>query len=228
VLLEEREARGEPLWVGLIGVGKFGAMYLAQARKTPGVRVVGIADLSIDNARTNLVRVGWPPESWEAVSLDSAAKEGRTHLTDDWEALVSHPSIEIIIEATGNPVAAVKHALAAFANGKHVIMVTVEADALCGPVLAKRAAEVGVIYSLGYGDQPAMICELVDWARAVGFPVVAAGRGHKWLPQYAQSTPDTVWEHWSHLAKPFQWAFTRRDLAELLSKLAPSSKAKAA
>ena len=76
-------------------------------------------------------------------------------------------------------------------NKKHVVMVTVEADAFCGPLLARRAAEAGVVYSLAYGDQPALICDLVDWARAAGFPVVAAGRGHKWLPHYAQSTPET-------------------------------------
>ena len=81
-------------------------------------------------------------------------------------------------------------------NGKSVVMVTVEADAFCGPLLARRAAEAGVIYSLAYGDQPALICELVDWARASGFSVTAAGRGHKWLPHFAQSTPETVWKYW--------------------------------
>jgi predicted homoserine dehydrogenase-like protein len=101
-----------------------------------------------------------------------------------------------VIEATGNPLAAVTHALFAFRHRKHLIMVTVEADAVCGPLLAKKAQEAGVVYSLAYGDQPAIICDLVDWARAAGFPVVAAGRGHKWLPHFAQSTPDTVWEHY--------------------------------
>ena len=120
----------------------------------------------------------------------------RTHVSDDWQALVSHPAIDIVVEATGNPMAAVEHALAAFAHGKHVVMVTVEADAYCGPLLAKKAADAGVVYSLAYGDQPAIICDLVDWARAAGFPVVAAGRGHKWQAHYAQSTPDTVWQHW--------------------------------
>jgi len=193
--LQEREAQGKPLRVGLIGAGKFAAMYLAQAPRTPGVHIAGIADLSPASARANLVRVGWSPESY-APSLNAAFKERRTHLSEDWEALVSHPLIDIVIEATGNPVAAVTHALSAFRHRKHVIMVTVEADAVCGPLLAKRAQEAGVVYSLAYGDQPAIICELVDWARAAGFPVVAAGRGHKWLPHFAQSTPETVWEHY--------------------------------
>jgi predicted homoserine dehydrogenase-like protein len=193
--LQEREAQGKPLRVGVIGAGKFAAMYLAQAPRTPGVHIAGIADLSPTGARANLGRVGWGAESY-AASLDAAFKERRTHLSEDWEALVSHPLIDIVIEATGNPVAAVTHVLSAFRHHKHVIMVTVEADAVCGPLLARKAHEAGVVYSLAYGDQPAIICDLVDWARTAGFSVVAAGRGHKWLPHFAQSTPETVWEHY--------------------------------
>ena len=195
-LLQKREAQGKPLRVGVIGAGKFGAMYIAQVPRTPGVHLVGIADLSPANATTNLERTGWKPEWYAAKSLDAAIKERRTHLSEDWQALVAHPEVEIIVEATGNPIAAVEHALAAFAHGKHVVMVTVEADAFCGPLLAERAEAAGVVYSLAYGDQPAIICDLVDWARAAGFPVVAAGRGHKWLPHFAQSTPETVWGYY--------------------------------
>jgi predicted homoserine dehydrogenase-like protein len=189
--------RGDnPLRVGVIGAGKFGAMYIAQVPNTPGVHLAGIADLAPDNARENLKRVGWAPERYGAVSLDAALKEKRTHVSDDWRALVSHPAIDIVVESTGHPLAAVEHALEAFRHGKHVVMVTVEADAFCGPLLARKAAEAGVVYSLAYGDQPAIICDLVDWARAAGFPVVAAGRGHKWLPHFAQSTPETVWGYY--------------------------------
>jgi predicted homoserine dehydrogenase-like protein len=171
-------------------------MYLAQVPKTPGVHVVGIADLAPSNARTNLARVGWAPERYGAASLDAALAHGATHVSDGWEALVAHPRIEVIVECTGHPLAAVQHCLAAFRHGKHVVNVTVEADALCGPLLARRAAEAGVVYSLAFGDQPALICDLVDWARAAGFGVVAAGRGHKWLPHFAQSTPETVWGYY--------------------------------
>jgi predicted homoserine dehydrogenase-like protein len=194
--LREREGQGRPLRVGVIGAGKFGAMYIAQIPKTPGVHLVGIADLAPANACSNLARVGWTPDMYGAPSLEAAMRERRTHVSDDWEALIAHPAIEIIVEATGNPPAAVVHALAAFRSGKHVVMVTVEADAFCGPLLAERAREAGVVYSLAYGDQPAIICDLVDWARAAGFPVTAAGRGHKWLAHFAQSTPETVWEYY--------------------------------
>ncbi len=194
--LQERAAASKPLRVGMIGAGKFGAMYLAQVPKTPGIHLAGIADLSPDNARLNLERVGWKPERYGAESLDAALESGATHVGDDWIALVSNPRIDIVIEATGHPIAAVDHALAAIEHGKHVVMVTVEADAFCGPLLAQKAREAGVVYSLAYGDQPALICDLVDWARAAGFSVVAAGRGHKWLAHFAQSTPETVWGYY--------------------------------
>lgn len=188
-----RAASNNPIRIALIGAGKFGSMYLAQVPRTPGVHVVAIADLSPENARRNLERVGWAAEQFSALSLDDAIKRGTTWLTDDWQAAIRHPQIDIVIESTGHPIAAVDHCLAAFAEGKHVVNVTVEADAFCGYLLARRAADAGVIYSLAYGDQPAMICDLVDWARTCGFPVVAAGRGHKWLPHFCESTPQTVW-----------------------------------
>ena len=177
------ERRDNPLRIGLIGAGKFAAMYLAQVPKTPGVELVQIADLNPANARENLKRVGWDANRIPPI-------------TEDWQKLVSNPKVDIVVEATGNPPAAVEHALYAFENRKHVVMVTVEADAFCGPILAQKAAEAGVVYSLAYGDQPALICDLVDWARTAGFQVVAAGRGHKWLPHFAQSTPETVWGHY--------------------------------
>ena len=194
--LQQRQAEGKPIRIGLIGAGKFGSMYLAQIPRTPGVHLVGIADLSPATAQANLARVGWPAERTQAGSLDEAVKTGSTHVGDDWQALVRHPAIDVIVECTGSPVAAVDHCLEAFAQKKHVVNVTVEADAFCGPLLARKAAEAGVVYSLAFGDQPALICDLVDWARTCGFPVVAAGRGHKWLPHFAQSTPDTVWGYY--------------------------------
>ena len=194
--LQSRAAQGKPVRVGLIGAGKFGSMYLAQIPRTPGVHLVGIADLSPDSARTNLARVGWTPQQSQAASLDAAIKDGSTHVGEDWRALVRHPAIDVIVECTGNPIAAVDHCLEAFAHGKHVVNVTVEADAFCGPLLARKAAAAGVVYSLAFGDQPALICDLVAWARTCGFPVVAAGRGHKWLPHFSESTPETVWGYY--------------------------------
>ncbi len=194
--LQERAAAGNPIRVGMIGAGKFGTMFLAQAVRIPAIHIVGVVDLNPANAKSNMKLVGWSDETHSTASLDDAAISGKTYVSDDWQALVAHPAVDIVIEATGNPLAAVTHCLAAFAQGKNVINVTVEADAFCGPGLAQKAAEAGVIYSMAYGDQPALASDLVDWARTCGFSVVAAGRGHKWLPHFRQSTPDTVWDHW--------------------------------
>ncbi len=194
--LKERAEQGNRVRVGMIGAGKFGSMFLSQVLRLDGIHLVGVADLSPENAKSNMKFVGWPLERYDAPSLDTAAASGKTHVSDDWRALVAHPRVDIVIECTGAPVAAIEHVLEAFRHGKNVINVTVEADAFCGPALAAKAKEAGVIYSMAYGDQPALTCELVDWARSCGFPVVAAGRGHKWLPSFRKSTPDTVWEHW--------------------------------
>ncbi len=125
-----------------------------------------------------------------AMPFDSDA----THITADAEALLAFPDIEVIVEATGVPAAGIRHASSAIAHGKHVVMVTVEADALAGPLIAAKAKAAGVVYSLAWGDQPALICEHVDWARACGFKVVAAGKGTRYEPHYHASTPETVWD----------------------------------
>jgi predicted homoserine dehydrogenase-like protein len=183
--LQQRAAEGRPLRVGLIGAGKFGSMYLAQARRTPGVRLAAVADLNPDGARQALLKAGWAAPALETVWF-----------TDDAAALIASDAVEIVIDATGSPAAGIRHVLACCAHGKHVVMVNVEADALAGPLLAQRARAAGIVYSLAYGDQPALICELVDWARACGFEVVAAGKGTKYLPEYHRSTPRTVWSHY--------------------------------
>ena len=195
-LLQQRAAAGNPVRVGLIGAGKFGSMYLSQIPRTPGIHLLGIADLNPARAALSLRRVGWKDAQFQAKNFKQAFSNGTTHITDDTEALISNRHIEVIIDATGSPAAGIAHVLMCCEHGKHIVMVNVEADALAGPLLAKRAAEAGIVYSLAYGDQPALICEMVDWARAAGFEVVAAGKGTKYLPQYHTSTPDTVWGHY--------------------------------
>ena len=195
-LLLEREAASEPLRVGLIGAGKFGSMYLSQALRTPGIALVAVADLAPDRARTAMTRLGWPADRLTAKSFAKALASSAVHVTDDSAALIAAPEVDIVIDATGNPAAGIRHVLACCTHAKHVVMVNVEADALAGPLLARKAKEAGIVYSLAYGDQPALICELVDWARCIGLEVIAAGKGTKYLPAYHRSTPDTVWDHY--------------------------------
>ena len=184
-LLKQREERGAPLRVGLIGAGKFGSMYLSQVRHTPGVRITAIADLDPQRARDALKIIGWSDSSIATLRY-----------FDDARRLIEEPDVDIVIDATGSPAAGIGHVLACCEHRKHIIMVNVEADALAGPLLAARARDAGIVYSLAYGDQPALICEMVDWARACGFEVVAAGKGTKYLPEYHASTPATVWRYY--------------------------------
>jgi predicted homoserine dehydrogenase-like protein len=193
--LLEREARGRPIRIGLIGAGKFGTMFLAQVRRTPGMHLVGLADLNVQRARNQLQGCGWSERQYSARDLGDALKSGSTLVTADAEALIGLPEIEVVIEATGDPRNGIRFALASIAHGKHIVMVNVEADVVAGPLLARKARTAGVIYSLAWGDQPALICEHVDWARACGFEVVAAGKGTRYHPSFHRSTPDTVWEN---------------------------------
>ena len=195
-LLQNRQAQGRPVRVVLIGAGKFGSMYLSQARRTPGIHVLAVCDLAPDRARGSLARVGWDPSQYAASSLDDAVKSRTTFVTDRADQALAHPQAEVVIDATGSPAAGIAHVLACCTHRKHIVMVNVEADALAGPLLARRAQQAGIVYSLAYGDQPALICELVDWARTAGFTVVAAGKGTKYLPAYHASTPETVWGHY--------------------------------
>jgi predicted homoserine dehydrogenase-like protein len=192
-MLAARAAAGRPVRVGLIGAGKFGSMILSQAQHIEGMHIVGVADLDVAKARASLARVGWPSDRYAAKSLGEAIRTGQTCVLDDAAALASCDEIECIVEATGHPIAGVRHALAAIDGGKHVIMVNVEADAMCGPVLAAKAKARNLVYSMAYGDQPAIICELVDWARSCGFEITSAGKGMNFEPRYRYSTPDTVW-----------------------------------
>ncbi|MEM7122994.1 MAG: Gfo/Idh/MocA family oxidoreductase [Pseudomonadota bacterium] len=175
-------ARETPVGVALIGAGKFGAMFLNRARHTPGLRLIGIADLNVDQAGRTMAQAGWD--------------DAKTPVTDDAEDLIARDGVEIVIEATGHPAAGLRHAATAIREGRHLIMVNVEADVLAGPLLARDARAAGLVYSLAYGDQPALIAELVDWGRAAGFKIVCAGKGTKYLPAFHQSTPETVWSHY--------------------------------
>lgn len=184
-LLGERVAAGKPVRAVLIGAGKFGSMFLSQVPHTPGVEVAAIVDLSPDRARQACRNVGW-----------DEARIAATAFTDDAASAIGRDDVEVVIDATGHPAAGIRHARAAIAAGKHIVMVNVEADVLAGPLLAEEARSAGVVYSAAYGDQPALTAELVDWARATGFRVVAAGKGTKYLPIYHDVTPRDVWGHY--------------------------------
>ncbi|UWQ20527.1 NAD(P)H-dependent oxidoreductase [Jannaschia sp. W003] len=184
-LAAEAAERGGPVRAGLVGAGKFGSMFLAQVPHIAGLEVTAVADLDPARAREACRAVGWDEGRIAACAFE-----------EDGAALAARGDVDVVIEATGNPRAGIRHAEAAIAAGVHVVMVNVEADVLVGPLLAKKAKRAGVVYSMAYGDQPALVSEMVDWARATGFRVAAAGKGTKYLPSYHAVTPDDVWSHY--------------------------------
>ncbi len=183
--LQARIDERGPIRVGLIGAGKFASMFLNQVPFSPHLEVVAIADLDPARARAACRATGWDEARIETVTF-----------TDDGMDVIANPAIEVVLEVTGSPAAGCAHALAAAKEGKHIVMVNVEADVLAGPVLAAAHASAGTVYSMAYGDQPALVAELVDWARTCGFEVIAAGKGTRYQPLYHDATPDGVWEHY--------------------------------
>ena len=175
----------DPVKVALIGAGKFGSMFLSQVPSTIGIEVLVIADLKPENAIKACENVGWSDDLIN-----------KTKFVDKGADAIKLNEVEVVIEATGFPAAGIEHARQAFQNGKHIIMVNVEADVLAGAALAKEANSVGVVYSMAYGDQPALTAEIVEWARASGFNVTSAGKGTRYQPIYHKSSPDTVWDYY--------------------------------
>ena len=193
-LLQTRHHAAKPVRAVLIGAGKFGSMFLSQVPHVAGLEVPVIVDLDPQHAKDACKSVGW-----------DEARIAACHFTADAAKAVAG-DVEVVVEATGNPAAGIRHARAAIAAGKHIVMVNVEADVLAGPLLAEEARRAGVVYSLAYGDQPALTAEIVDWARASGFTVVCAGKGTKYLPAYHDVTPDSVWQHYGLTASEAQSA----------------------
>ncbi len=191
-LLKDRETAGNPIKVGVIGAGKFATMFMSQIIRTPGMRLVAVCDLNTERAKQNLLAAGF-----ESDQITHKFKDvSKVMLTDDSVNLFNRGLVDVIVESTGDAIAGVNNASQSIENGIDVIMVNVEADVLVGPSLATKAKENGVIYSLAYGDQPALICEQIDTVRTMGLSVVCAGKGTKYLPEYHQSTPNSVWDYY--------------------------------
>ena len=197
-LLKGRELKNKPIRVGVIGAGTFSSAFLNQARSIPGMRVVSVADLDTEKAKRACIGAGWTEEAVgvgnSADSVNHGSARGKVMVTDNADHLIK-ADLDVIVEATGVTEAGTYHAWTALEAGKHVVMANVETDVLLGPLLKKKADEKGLVYSMAYGDQPGIICEMVDWARTIGLEVVCAGKGTRYQPEYRYSTPDTVWKY---------------------------------
>ena len=122
-------------------------------------------------------------------AMSTALDMGKIAITTDPALMVGAPEIDVIIDATGKPGVAADYDLVAMENGKHVVMMNVEADVTIGPYLKSEADRLGVIYSLGAGDEPSACMELIEFASALGLTIVAAGKG-KNNPLNHNAVPD--------------------------------------
>lgn len=197
-LLRERASQGRPVRVGVIGAGTFSSAFLNQARLVPGMQVAAVADLDQGKARDACIAVGWPENAVgfadSAFAVNDGAALGKVMIMENVDHLL-YADLDVVVEATGVTEAGTYHAWTALEAGKHVVMANVETDVLVGPLLRRKADEKGLVYSMAYGDQPGIICEMVDWARTIGLEVVCAGKGTRYQPEYRYSTPDTVWKY---------------------------------
>lgn len=195
-LLAQRQAEGNPIRVGIIGTGKFGAGLVAQISQMQGMDVSAIADINPRNARYAYESSHIPPEEIRtaetADELEDAIRQGRPVIVEDGLALADSESLDVIVDATGIPDAGARHAYHALSNHKHVVMVNVEADVTVGPFLRRTADAAGVVYSMVDGDQPAVTWNIIEWARSLGLEIVAAGRGTIYYADDFEGTPDNT------------------------------------
>jgi predicted homoserine dehydrogenase-like protein len=196
-LLRKRAAANKPIRVGIIGAGRYGAMYVAQSKFIPGIQIVGVADLDLNKAKKSLIDSGWAAEAIVSAessgAINDAAKRNQIGLTSDAFKLIQ-AEVDVIVEITGTVDAASRHSWCALEAKRHVVIVSVESVALVGLAMQKKAEENNVVYSFGYGDEPAALCELVDWARTSGFEIGCVGKYSNYLPEHRYANPDNVWE----------------------------------
>ncbi len=192
-LARRLEAKGRPIRIGLIGCGEMGTDIVTQCDQMTGITVAAIAELHIDAAQKALGIAGRPADSFAVAdsktAFDACLKAGKTAITGDAQAICSSDEIDVIIDATGRPAVGAAIGLTAMEHGKHLVMMNVEADVTIGAYLAQQAKRLGVVYTLGAGDEPSSCMELINFVTGLGYPIVAAGKG-KNNPLNIDATPD--------------------------------------
>ena len=191
--LARRAEEGRPITVALVGAGRFGATVAAQVGQMPGLHLTAVCDIRPANARDALRSAGYADdqitEATTPTAAADAARAGRAVLTSD-PLVAAHGPADVVVEVTGVPRVAALVVSEALQHGRHVVNVTVEADVLLGAYFTRLAERNGVVYSAADGDQPAVTRRLIDWAEALGYRIVAAGRGTRFYPFDAQGQPE--------------------------------------
>lgn len=176
--LQEREAAGRPIRVGMVGAGATGrAIALQLGTPVPGMRLVAIANRTIEHGERAFREAGvtaWG-RTGSARDAETAIARNLPVLTDDPSVLTNCDAIDIIVEVTGTVRAAARVVLEAFEHGKHVVLVNAELDSLLGPILKLKADQAGVVVTHTDGDEPGVAMTLLRYLRTLGLRPVAAG-----------------------------------------------------
>jgi len=190
--LAKRAAEGRPVRIGVIGSGEMGTDLVTQGMLMPGISIAAISTRRPHTAR-EAIRIAYGDEAIAAEAetasgVTRAIESGRIAITSN-EMLVTNPLIDVVIDATGKPGVAADFDLMAMQHGKHLVMMNVEADVTIGCYLKQQADRLGVVYSVGAGDEPSSCMELIEFASALGLNIVAAGKG-KNNPLNHDAVPD--------------------------------------
>jgi len=187
--------QGKQIQVGLIGAGRMGKGVTNQISRMVGMRVAVVADVHPESAIRAYTLNGASEDDIVRADSTSAVNRaidaGQPVICEDG-TLVAECNVDVIIEATGIPEAGAKFAYIGIQNGKHVVMLNIEADNVVGPILKRMADRAGVVYAFADGDEPGVLMGLYEWADTLGFEVVAAGKSPAYSPQDPYATPDTV------------------------------------
>ncbi len=195
--LAARAETGKPVRIGLVGAGEMGTDIVSRVAHMRGIEIGAISELNPQAAgRSVTIAYG---DSDRAVATDTtdalnaAIESGRIATTQRVETLLESGRIDVVIDATGIPAVGAEIGLAAMEHGKHLVMMNVEADVTIGAYLRSEAERLGVVYSLGAGDEPSSCMELIEFVSAMGHRIVSAGKG-KNNPLNFDATPDVYTE----------------------------------
>lgn len=195
--LKQLEESGKKINIGLVGAGQMGRGMTSQMFCMKGIRPAVISDINLDNAKKAYTLAGINSDDIAVAKTPSEVEEAMSRnkyvVTDDFEVVTKALPVDVVIDATGVPEVGAQIALESIYNGKHIVMLNVETDVTVGPILKKMADSAGVVYTVSAGDEPGAIKELYDFADAMGFEVVVAGKG-KNNPLNLDANPDTVRE----------------------------------
>ena len=190
--LAARADSGKPIRIGLVGAGEMGTDIVSRVAHMQGIEIGAISELKPGAAARSVeIAYGGPGRSAEVSTADAAnaaMEAGKVAVTANVDALLEAGLIDVVVDATGIPSVGAEIGLRAMERGKHLVMMNVEADVTIGAYLRAEAERLGVIYSLGAGDEPSSCMELVEFVSAMGHRIISAGKG-KNNPLNIDATP---------------------------------------